>query len=198
LESHRYISYIEELDDQTPTVQIEDKFCSSDWYNGIVSYLLTLWCPSDMTPSKARTLKLHTVKYCIIEGQLYWKDPLGFMLCCLTEPETKNVINEFHEGLCRGNHVWRATTYKILKAGYYWPKLFIDVNAKVRACNPCQLFSGKQNLPALPLVPVKTEAPFQQWGLDFIDEIHPQSSAQHKWILTATDCFTKWVEAIPT
>jgi hypothetical protein len=58
--------------------------------------------------------------------------------------------------------------------------LFTDVNTKVRACNSCQLFSGKQKLPALPLVPVKTKAPFQQWGLDFIGEIHPQSSAQHK------------------
>jgi hypothetical protein len=63
---------------------------------------------------------------------------------------------------------------------------------------PCQIFAGKQKLPALPLVPVKTEAPFQQWGLDFIGEINPHSSAQHKWILTATDYFTKWVEAIPT
>ena len=37
-----------------------------------------------------------------------------------------------------------------------------------------------------------------QWGLDFIGEIHPASSGQHKWILTATDYFTKWIEAIPT
>jgi hypothetical protein len=72
------------------------------------------------------------------------------------------------------------------------------VNAKVRACNPCQLFSGKQKIPTLPLVPVKTESLFQQWGLDFISEIHPHSSAQHKWILTTTDYFTKWVEAILT
>jgi len=28
-------------------------------------------------------------------------------------------------------------------------------------------------------------------------EIHPTSSAQHKWILTTTDYFTKWIEAIP-
>jgi hypothetical protein len=40
--------------------------------------------------------------------------------------------------------------------------------------------------------------PFQQWGLDFIDEIHPSSSGQHRWILIATDYFTKWIEAIPT
>ena len=40
--------------------------------------------------------------------------------------------------------------------------------------------------------------PFQQWGLDFIGEINPPSSAQHKWILTATDYFTKWIEGIPS
>jgi hypothetical protein len=40
--------------------------------------------------------------------------------------------------------------------------------------------------------------PFQQWGLDFIGEINPHSSGQHRWILVATDYFTKWIEAIPT
>ena len=93
LESHGYIPDIEELDDQTPTVQIKDKFSSSAWYHDIVAYLLTLQCPSDMTPSKERTLKLHTVKYCIIQGQLYQKDPLGFFLSCLIESEIDSVIN---------------------------------------------------------------------------------------------------------
>jgi hypothetical protein len=48
------------------------------------------------------------------------------------------------------------------------------------------------------LKPVVVSGPFQQWGLDFIGEIHPASSGQHRWILTATDYFTKWIEAIPT
>jgi transposase InsO family protein len=34
--------------------------------------------------------------------------------------------------------------------------------------------------------------------LEFIGEIHPSSSGQHRWILTAIDYFTKWIEAIPT
>ena len=42
------------------------------------------------------------------------------------------------------------------------------------------------------------DAPFQQWGLDFIGEINPTSSGQHRCILTAIDYFTKWVEAVPT
>ncbi len=48
------------------------------------------------------------------------------------------------------------------------------------------------------LKPISTEIPFQQWGLDFIGEIHPTSSTQHKWILIATDYFTKWIEVIPS
>jgi transposase InsO family protein len=34
--------------------------------------------------------------------------------------------------------------------------------------------------------------------LDFIWEIHPPSSHQHRWILTTTDYFTKWIEVSPT
>jgi hypothetical protein len=45
---------------------------------------------------------------------------------------------------------------------------------------------------------VVVSGPFQQWGLDFIGEIHHASSGQHRWILTATDFFTKWIEAIQT
>ena len=151
---------INEFDVIVPAAKILEKISSSAWYSDIVSYLLTLKCPKDLNSSEARTLKLHAVKYCIVDGQLYWKDPLGFLLSCLVESETKKVINEFREGVCGGHHAWRAMTYKILRVGYYWPKLFTDVNAKVRACNPYQLFAGKQKIPALPLVPVKTKAPF--------------------------------------
>ena len=34
--------------------------------------------------------------------------------------------------------------------------------------------------------------------VDFIGEIHPSYSGQRRWILTVTDYFTKWIEAIPT
>jgi hypothetical protein len=38
---------------------------------------------------------------------------------------------------------------------------------------------------------------FRGWGLNFIGEIHPRSSKGHRFILVATDYFTKWTEAIP-
>ena len=76
--------------------------------------------------------------------------------------------------------------------------MFKDVYKKIDACHECQFFYGKKKLVPLPLMLIYVEAPFQQWGLDFIGEIHPSSSGQHRWILTATDYFTKWIEAIPT
>lgn len=48
----------------------------------------------------------------------------------------------------------------------------------------------------MPLKPIYVEPPFQQRGLYFIGEIHPPSIGQHKWILSATHYFTKWIEAI--
>jgi hypothetical protein len=104
----------------------------------------------------------------------------------------------FIDSLCGGIISGRTTAYKILRVGYYWPTLFTDVYRKVKACIKCQKFSGKKQLKSLPLKPIVASTPFQQWGLDFIGEIHPPSSGQHRWILTATDYFTKWIEAIPT
>eukprot|EP00253_Pinus_taeda_P003102 PITA_03102 len=46
----------------------------------------------------------------------------------------------------------------------------------VKSCHKCQIFEGQQKLQPLPLKPIEVSAPFHQWGLDFIGEIHPASS----------------------
>jgi hypothetical protein len=129
-----------------------------------------------MEKRKTRALKLKVVRYCLIDQALYWKDPLGVFLRCLDPQEAQKVMFGFHSGLCGGHHFWKTTTHKILRDGYYWPTLFPDVCREIRACIKCQKFSGKQQLKSLPLKPVVVSTPFQQWGLDFIGEIHPPSS----------------------
>ena len=57
--------------------------------------------------------------------------------------------------------------------------------------------AGRERRPAFPLQPVMIENPFEQWGLDMVDDINPNSSKMHKYILTAIDYFSKWTEAIP-
>ena len=38
--------------------------------------------------------------------------------------------------------------------------------------------------------------PFRGWGLDFIGQINPPSSKGHRFVLVATDYFTKWTESV--
>lgn len=75
--------------------------------------------------------------------------------------------------------------------------MFKDAYAWVAKCEKCKLFTGKSQLAALLLQLVTVDEPFKQWGLDFIGPLMPTSSAGHTHILTTTNYFTKWVEAIP-
>jgi hypothetical protein len=52
--------------------------------------------------------------------------------------------------------------------------------------------AGKEKKVAIPLQPMSISRPFEQWGIDIIGDINPNSSKQHKYILTATDYFTRW------
>ena len=85
-----------------------------------------------------------------------------------------------------------------MRTSFNWPTIFSDTHKKVVACHKCHIFDGRRKLFPFPLKPIHVEAPFQQWGLDFIGEINPHSSGQHRWILIATNYFTKWIEAIST
>jgi hypothetical protein len=94
-------------------------------------------------------------------------------LRCINKEESAQTMIEFHSSECGGHHYWKTTAHKILRVGYYWPCLFPDVCAFVKTCDKCQRFAGKNQLKYFPLKLVVVTGPFQQWGLDFIGEIHP-------------------------
>eukprot|EP00253_Pinus_taeda_P036090 PITA_36090 len=106
------------------------------------------------------------------------------------------MYEELHDRPAGGHYAGDATAHKILHAGYYWPTLFKDAHNYVRKCQICQTTARRQKKPSLPLQPVNIDQPFDQWGLDTIGEIVSHSSKQHRYILTATDYFTQWVEAV--
>ena len=105
-------------------------------------------------------------------------------------------MKEFHQGVSGGNNSWKASANTILRFGFYCPTMFTDVYKEIKTSHQCQIFDGNRKLIPLPLNPILVEPPFQQWGLDFIREINPKYSGQHRWVLTATDYFKKWIEAI--
>jgi hypothetical protein len=74
------------------------------WYHDILYFLQELKPSDGMGKSKARALKLKAIRYCLIEQVLYWRDPLGMLLRCLSPPEAQKVMLDFHRGLYGGNH----------------------------------------------------------------------------------------------
>lgn len=141
---------------------------------------------------------MESLKFCKIDNALFWRNHEGILLNYLLKEESDKVLQDFHAGGCEGHLYWKTTLDKILRSSFCWPTLFFDVKKFVTSCHKCQIFEGKKNILPLPLKPITFEVPFQQWGLEFIGEIHPPSSAQHKWILTAIYYFMKLIEAIPS
>jgi hypothetical protein len=147
-----------------------------EWYSDIVYYLKNLSCPDHLVDYKRRALRLKAMKYCLTEDGLGWRNPDRVIRRCVNKEEAKKLLEELHSRYCGGHFAARTTAHKILRVGYYWPTLFFDTHKHVRSCQPCQYFSGKPKLPTQPLKPVVIEAPFQQWGLDFVGEFKDNSS----------------------
>jgi hypothetical protein len=150
------INFLAAADEQgeQATPSVREVFLNSPWYADLIFVLHNLQAPPGLTKTKARFLKLKALKFCILEGNLYWKDPGGILLNCLLKDEADKVLQEFHAGDCGGHLNWKATANKILRAGFYWPTLFTDVHHKVTSCHQCQLFEGKRKLLPLPLKPI--------------------------------------------
>ena len=115
----------------------------------------------------------------------------------MEKDDAERILIELHDGPVGGHFSGETTTHKVLREGYYWPTLFKDAHAHARKYEICQVNAGRERRPAFPLQLVTIDNPFEQWGLDVVGEINPNSSKLHKYIITTTDYFSRWIEAIP-
>jgi hypothetical protein len=90
-----------------------------EWYSDIVYYLKNLSCPDHLVDYKRRALRLKSMRYCLTEEGLGWKNPDGVLLRCVNQEEAEKLLKELHFGYCGGNLKAHTTTQKILRAGYY-------------------------------------------------------------------------------
>jgi len=143
---------INELDNkhEMATPHINQAFLQSPWYADIIYVLFNLQAPPRLSRTKKRFLKMKASKFCIVDNVLFWKNHECILLSCLTKDETDKVLKEFHAGHCGGHLYWKSTIDKILRAGFYWPSLFVDIKKFVVSCHKCQIFEGKRNFSSTP------------------------------------------------
>lgn len=189
------------VDDTLPDENIfhvdREDIANHEWYKDITTYLKSQDYPSDSSSKKKRRIRATSREYLILSNILYKRSFDRILLRCLTPTVAQKVLYESHGSIYGGHFGGQSTALQILWMGYYWPTLFKDTHNFVHKCHRCQEHSHLFHAPAQSLRSIATPWPFSKWGLDLIGVIHPTSSNQHKFILTAMTYFTKWVEAIP-
>lgn len=162
-----------------------------DWRNPLKQFLLD---PAiDVDPK----IRRQAVRYILIDGQLYRKTEDEVFLRCVSEPESALIMHEVHEGLCGAHQSGRRMVWLIKRYGYFWPTLVQDCILYAKRCQECQKHGPVQRIPAAPMNIIVKPWPFRAWAMDVIGMVFPPSVRGHRYILLATDYFTKWVEAVP-
>lgn len=126
---------------------------------------------------------------------LYRKRQLGpetWSQLVLPESLRPTVMCNLHDNM---GHLGVERTLELIRSRFYWPKMAIDVEKKVKGCERCV---RRKALPdkAAPLVNITTSRPMELVCMDFLS-IEPDSK-NTKDVLVITDHFTKYAVSIPT
>lgn len=102
------------------------------------------------------------------------------------------VLTSLHDHM---GHMGADRTLDLVRTRFYWPKIAMDVERKVRTCGRCMRRKARPEK-AAPLVNIRTTRPLELLCVDYLSLEADKSGV--KDILVITDHFTKFVVAIPT
>ncbi|XP_004306016.1 PREDICTED: uncharacterized protein LOC101304797 [Fragaria vesca subsp. vesca] len=175
----------------TPEVAALDPI-DEDWRLPFIAYLQN---PNDAAHS--RQIRFLALNFVLRNGELRRRGKDGNDFRCVYGNEAKRVMREVHCGVCGSHQAGPKMRWLIRRHGYYWPTILKDCIAFAKGCQDYQAHGPVQHIPNIPLQPIIKPWSGRGWAIDFVGIIHPHSSEQQKFIIVATDFFTKWVEAKP-
>ncbi|KAL5515870.1 hypothetical protein EMCRGX_G001111 [Ephydatia muelleri] len=176
----------------TPAVERDD-----DLVDHVYLYLRDSAYPKQCSPSMKRQIRLRSKKFELRNGELYYRlgerDVVRYIQ---NQTEQHKIALACHADPTSG-HVGVKKTIARIKERFTWKGLVEDVKNIVSTCDRCQKMNSKLTTATPELHPVPVQSPWFHLGMDFIGPISPVSSKGNLFILTISDYFTKWVEAVP-
>ena len=166
------------------------------------------WISEEKWPTKAERKALDSTSrtYASLQGQLeispeglvVRRDPLGLKVQpvrpCVPRALQTPMLLQCH---LEGGHRGYINTYEQFTRRFYFPGAAAESALAVKMCKVCQQNQPKPGGQTHTLVSSPIGTPFQKWSIDFVGPL-PTSANGRSYILTAKDCFTRWVEAFPT
>jgi len=97
----------------------------------------------------------------------------------------ESILNHCHAREVGGHFGATKTAAKVLQSEFYWPMLFKDAYAHVKACDACQRMGNIFRHNEIPLNNILEVELFDVWGIDFMGPF--PSSFSNQYILVAVD-----------
>uniref|UniRef100_A0A7N8Y8R1 Gypsy retrotransposon integrase-like protein 1 n=1 Tax=Mastacembelus armatus TaxID=205130 RepID=A0A7N8Y8R1_9TELE len=146
--------------------------------------------PSGYSKSQKLNLRRYASKFKVKEGELFF----GSRSAVKSKENARKLFKEFHSSPT-GGHSGILKTRTAMCSKFYWLGMSVDIDNWVLECDNCQRV-GKPLTAAQPLECVKVSAVWEVIGIDVMGPL-PKTVEGFQYILTATDYFSKWVEAFP-
>ena len=113
---------------------------------------------------------------------------------CVPQQLQAPLMLQCHEA---AGHRGGENTHEQFARRFYFPGAAAEAAVAVKLCVTCQRNKPRPHGQTHTHGSDAVGFPFQKWSLDFVGPL-PTSDAGNSYILTAKDCFTRWVEAFPT
>ena len=126
-------------------------------------------------------------------GVLFFQDPnTASSRICLPETIQERVIQLAHEV---GHQGMGSTFHQVRNRFYFW-NMAKKVELLIKSCLACQKKVGKGKDQHHTYKDTQTGYPGRKWAIDLVGPLE-ETEEGYRYILTAKDSFTRWIEAIP-
>lgn len=129
------------------------------------------------------------------DGYFYLRRDGGLLLVVATNLQLR-VLHYHHDDPLAG-HPGAEEPTRALQTHFHWPAVEQDVRRYVSGCQLCAVTKRGPHQPNAPLRPRQPERPWATVGFDDMSP-YPATRDGNRFILVATDLYSRWVEATAT